>query len=559
MHLGGGLDVEAFYLNVEPVVTGPDIVLEGVYGNVFEDFQVSPDNTEFTFTLRKGLKWSDGVPVTVQDVAFVIEDLYFNEEYMDTPHTALRTPDDARTPAQFEILDDWTFKLTFAAPYGSFIKTLALGGGFGSWPSYESMMYPKHYMEQWHPKYADADWLKAELDKANLAAEEWPTLFNQHLCSHWDRGRGAEKCIGFPMLSPYVVKENTAEAITFERNPYYWKVDWEGRQLPYIDEIVSVTVADLESASLLALNGELDSFLYLDLLKAAMAMEMGKEHDYELVLNLYLHADGVTFFFNGCTEDPVLHELFNDIRFRKACSYALDRQEINSNVYLGFGVLPDNLQDSEHSVEKANALLDEIGMTERDANGYRLSPEGEEVKILIEYSSTSTLFGQTQASELFAAHLQAVGINAEPRASEAAVLNERAADHRIQIGVFETYIGATDKDGLFTSRPGGFRWCPEWNWWEASGDPKPEGIPDEFVEYVQAIEDRIQYVPRSPEDAALYEKLLALYRDHLWALISITETPTSKLIHNRLGNTVRTGSASGYFRAMEFLYIKEGY
>jgi peptide/nickel transport system substrate-binding protein len=84
-HQAGGLDVETFYMNVEPVVTAPDIVLEGVYGNVFEDFEVSADNTEFTFFLRKGLKWSDGAPVTMEDVKFVFEDMYFNEEYGAIP------------------------------------------------------------------------------------------------------------------------------------------------------------------------------------------------------------------------------------------------------------------------------------------------------------------------------------------------------------------------------------------------------------------------------------------------------------------------------------------
>ena len=81
--------------------------------------------------------------------------------------------------------------------------------------------------------------------------------------------------------------------------------------------------------------------------------------------------------------------------------------------------------------------------------------------------------------------------------------------------------------------------------------------PDEFVEYVQAVRDRKMYEPRSPEDAVLYEKLRSIYADHYWAIVTTTNVPTPKIINNRLGNVTRTGSASGWFRAFEIVYIKE--
>ena len=549
-HQAGGLDVELFYTSVEPVVTGPDIVLEGAYGNVFEDFQISDDNKEFTFHLREGLKWSDGTPVTMDDVRFTVEDLYLNESFGAVPGWLLSKDADS-TPVEFEVVDDWTFKLKFTTPYGSLIKTLALSG----WNSWQTLVRPKHYLQQWHPDYSDT--LAAELEEANLTPEEWPTLFNQKFCGTFDQGLIAEKCIGQPVLSPFMMTEVTAEAATFVRNPYYFKVDWAGRQLPYVDEWISVVTADIEAANLLALNGELDLYWQLDLLKAAMAMELGKEKGYDFILNLYLHADGNTFFINGCTPDPVVRALFNDVRFRQAMNYAMDRNEINDNVFLGFAELPVNIQDSEYSPEKANALLDEIGMTERDANGFRLSPDGEEVRIIIEYLAQGALYGLPKASELFAAQLQAVGLNVEPRATDDTVMQERGAAGELQITAWETYIGATDRDALFTNRPSWLTWCPEWNWWEASGEPKPEGMPDEFVDYVQAVEDRVQYVPRAPEDAALYEELRALYNEHYWAIVSVTSVPTPKIISHRLGNVTRVGSSSGHLRALEIVYIKQ--
>ncbi|NLF00774.1 MAG: hypothetical protein GX601_07335, partial [Anaerolineales bacterium] len=253
--------------------------------------------------------------------------------------------------------------------------------------------------------------------------------------------------------------------------------------------------------------------------------------------------------------------LFNDVRFRQACNYAMNRQEINDNVFLGFAKLPDNIQDSEYSPEKANALLDEIGMTERDSNGFRLSPDGQEVRILIEYPAAGQMYGLKQATELFAAQLQEVGINAEPRATDDAVLSERAVSKDVQIGAWETYINATDRDALFTVTPGWIEWCPDWSWWEGNptGTERPADMPDEFVAYVQAVQDRIQYVPRVPEDAALYENLLSIYKDYFWAIVTVTNVPTTRIISHRLGNIARAGAttSSGYCRGFEVVYIKQ--
>ncbi len=557
----GGLDVEAFYTNVEPVVTGPDISTQGLYANVFESYEVSPDNKVFTFILRKGLKWSDGQPVTTEDVRFMIEDVYFNAEYQATPPDAFLSADEARTPVKFEVLDDYTFKLTYTTPRGALMKSLAIGGFWGHWPSYQVLMQPKHYMQQWHPKYADKATLEAELKKQNLPAAEWSKLFNQKLCTHWNLGTAAEQCVNFPVLSPWMLTGVTLEAATYERNPYYFKVDWEGRQLPYIDKWQSIVYADVQSGQVSALNGDYDLYWNIDLLKAAMFMERGKEIGFDLVLTLKLHADGIVFFIFGCNKDPVLNKLLGDIRFRKAMNYAMDRNEINDNVFLGLASLPTAMMESEYSPEKANALLDEIGMTKKDANGYRLSPDGQPVSLFIEYNSPAAQYGGPQASELFAAQLQAVGINAEPRATESTVLNQRALAHEVNVYSWESYF-PTDPDNLGPNRPGGAMWCPEWNWWKGKLEngkavPEPANMPAEFVAYVQAIEDRNAYVPRTPEDAKLYEIQKAFYRDNYWALITVTDVPTPRWINGKLGNIVRQGTSSGYFRALEISYFKE--
>ena len=547
----GGLDVYTLFGAREPLVRGPDISLEGGYANVLADFQISPDNTEFTFTLRQGLKWSDGVPVTMEDVQFVVEDLWFNEDYSPTVPWWLTSPDEASTPMVFTVLDDWTFKMTYTAPFGSLIKYLALQG----WNGYDPLLRPKHAMEQYHPKYAEAAALKSALEKDGLEADQWPTLFNQNYCNHWDMSFMRDKCIGFPVLSPWIMTEVTIEAGSFERNPYYWKVDEAGRQLPYIDEVVVVTLPDPAAAQVVALNGDVDVLYSVDLIKAALFMEKGNTLGYELIMGLGSHADGLVFYFDGCTVDPVVRELFNNIRFREAMNYAMNRQEINDALYLGFAESPDNIQPSDYDPEKANEILDEIGMTERDADGFRLSPDGQPVKIFAEGRAGGGLRGMAQGGELFAEHLKAVGINAEMRQTDVAVFAERAAQHEIQIAIWESYIGATDIDGLFTNAPGTV-WCSDWNWLESSGDPKPEDIPDEFVAYVQAIEDRKAFMPRSPEDAKRFQIIADFYRDTYWALVSATKQPVPCWISKEIGNDVISGTAVGMLDALAIWYFK---
>lgn len=541
-----GFSVEVFYGEIEPLITGADISLENAYPNVLQDYKISADNQVFTFVMRKGLKWSDGEPVTMDDVKFTIEDLYFNKDY-GAPPSWLLSPDGSM--AKFEVVDDYTFKLTYSGPSGALIKTLALSG----WNSYQVVIKPKHFLKQWHPKYADAAALKTELDKSSLKAEQWSQLFNSHDAIMYDNV--AKKMENFPTLAPYVLTSLTDEAATFVRNPYYWKVDTAGRQLPYIDKLVSVQAADNETANVRALGGDVDWAWYIDLRKAALFMEKGKEMGFNLILSLGQHADGISFQVNGCVKDPVVKPLLNDIRFRQAMNYAMNRAELNDTIYLGFGSLPKNIPN-EYSKDKANKLLDDMGLTKKDKDGFRLSPDGKAFKLLIEYGSDAVLYGVQPGAELFAEHLKAVGLNAEPRGSPNSVITERTTANQIMIHVWETYT-PTDPDNLFPLYPNTNGWCPSWSWQPTMTTiPRPADLPKEVEAYVKAINDRAQYAPRSPEDVKLYQVEQDFYKNYYWALISLGDIKAPVWANNKLGNVTTQGTRPGALRAFEVLYFK---
>ena len=550
-HLGG-FNVPFFYVQVEPIVTGPEISLQGYYPNVVEGYELSDDYSTYTFSLRKGLKWSDGVPVTMDDVRFVFEDLYFNEKYSPSLLPWLVSDDEARTPVVFEALDDWTFRLTYAAPKGSLTSEIALKGAWNSW---DLMVRPVHRLGKYHPEYTDAAELAALLDEAGLEAEDWPQLLDMNTCIRWDYGGMAERCTDYPGLGPYVLKEVTQEAATWDRNPYYWKVDEAGRQLPYIDHWVSVFTADSQTAQTLAMAGEVDIISEVDTLKAALFMEQGKKIGFDLVMGTRFHADGISFFINGCTTDDVVRPLLNDIRFREAMNFAMNRNEINDNLYVSFAAPPDWVMPSEYDPDAANALLDEMGLTARDDSGFRLAPGGESLKLILEYGIGWPVPHLQKATELFVEHLKEVGINAEPRPSEDAVMAERNVALEPHIQVWNTFT-PKDADNLWPNTPGQNVWCYDWNWLESSGEPKPEGMPDEFVNYLQAVADRNQYVAGAPEDVELYGMVKDFYRNHYWVLITVGDIRAPIWVNGKLGNLTHENIQAGALRALEVAYFK---
>lgn len=543
----GSFDAVVFYGNIEPLMVGADIALENVYPNVLEDYKISPDFSTFTFTLRKGLKWSDGSPVTMDDVKFAFQDLYQNKDY-GAPPGWLRSLDKERTPGTFSVIDDYNWQLKYNGARGALIKEMAMAG----WQSYQAFIKPAKYLKAFHPKYADAVALKAEIEKAGLKPEQWPQLLATKDCSVYEVP--AKKCIGFPSLTPWILTEYTDQGASWQRNPFYWKVDEGGRQLPYIDKIVSVSAADTETANVRVLGGDVDMAWYVDRQKAALFKEKGDQMGYDMSFQLNMHADGLSYQINGCTTDPVVKPLLNNVKFRQAMNYAMKRQEIIDNVFLGFGTVSNKVMPSEYSTAKASALLTEIGLTQKGSDGFLLSPDGKPFTILIEYGADYPLYGLAKGAELFAEHLKAVGIHAEARGSLGSVYAERVTANQVHVTVWETY-SPTDADNLFPLMPGG-QWCPSWNWTESSGKPRPADLPKEIERYVQIINERGKYPPRSPEDAKLFTEQYKLYNEQYWVLISFVDNKAGVWTSRKLGNLTKTGTGSGSWRALEVVYFK---
>ena len=199
------------------ILRSPSQTTEASLPNVVSAWSHSDDYTTYKFTMRKGLKWSDGIAVTTEDVRFTFEDLYMDSTVKRPyPNELYTQGDNSQAPAKLKVTDDFNFELTFSKPYGFFV------GALNSWiPGYDIIFKPAHYLKQFHAKYAKAD------DLAKLVADnkqtDWIQLLNLKDESHWNAGEA--QALGLPVLNAWVLTVVSETQRVYERNPYFWHVD----------------------------------------------------------------------------------------------------------------------------------------------------------------------------------------------------------------------------------------------------------------------------------------------------------------------------------------------
>ena len=135
--------------------------VDGIRPNILRAFEANEVNTFFTFDRREGLKWSDGVPVTTEDIRFMYEDVFLNEELTASFPAKFRA---GGSPTggivDLQIVDDYTFTMAFAEPFGSLLSELTIKG----WQGYTDIMQPAHHLKQFHIDYTSLDEMRFDLD-----------------------------------------------------------------------------------------------------------------------------------------------------------------------------------------------------------------------------------------------------------------------------------------------------------------------------------------------------------------------------------------------------------
>jgi peptide/nickel transport system substrate-binding protein len=350
--------------------------------NLAESWDILDEGRTYVFHLRKGLKWSDGHPLTSEDFAFYFDDI-LNIKELAPVYPAWLTVDDK--PAEFSAPDAHTLRFTFAQPNGVFLEMLAYRSNL--------ILAPKHYLKQFLPMYGDEEALNQEAQKRGFGF--WYQLYPR-MASHNENPE-------MPTWRPFkIVVPPPKTRMIAERNPYYWKVDTEGKQLPYIDRIALTDVQNGEVATIKAMAGETDfQARRIDATNYSLFMKNREKGNYRVMRDL--SPGSVVLYLNQCSKDPVMYEILTDRRFRIALSVAINREELIFLLYSGMAVpsrgiaspydtyyLPEfDEKYLEYDPARANKLLDEVGLA-RGPNGMRRLPDGKPFrKILNVFPSES--------------------------------------------------------------------------------------------------------------------------------------------------------------------------
>jgi peptide/nickel transport system substrate-binding protein len=423
-----------------------DIRMMVVYGysrlvGYDENLQLVPDILEridnegsrvFTLHLRPGHKWSDGQPFTAADFRFYWEDVANNKDLspFGLPQALLVK---GRGP-RFEILNDTTVRFSWDEPNPQFLPALA-----GPSPLY--IYRPAHYLRKFHPRYIGLD--KANAQAVAAGSRSWAGLYQkkdeQYRFDNPD----------LPTLEPWL---NTtplpSTRFVLVRNPYFHRVDALGRQLPYIDRVI-INISDDKLIPAKAGAGDVDlQARYLRFDNYTFLKQNEKRNRFRVLLWEKALGSQMALYPNLNVDDPEWRALMRDVRFRRALSLAINRHEINEVVYFGLAVESGNtvLQRSplfrpefrtawsQFDLKQANALLDEIGLTKRDAQGIRLLPDGRPLEIIVDTSGEST--EETDVLELVRDSWRKVGIALFSRPSQREVFRKRVFSGKAMMSVW---------------------------------------------------------------------------------------------------------------------------
>lgn len=509
--------------------------------HIAKEWSISPDNKVWTFFLRKGMRWSDGFPFTAADIMYSLEE--------EIPYALGGTGSILKIQDQYgeiELVDNYTVKFVFPIPHPTFLLRLAGTYNFCA---------PKHYLKKYHPVLGDSELIEKTMMMLNISTRHglYSRLKDHRNPSH-------------PRLWPWVYSDqNTDGPQAFTMNPYFWAVDTNGNQLPYIDRVI-FQVKTSQFIPLTAASGSLSmQTRHIRFEDYTLLMSQREKFGYE-VYHWFPASRSVWALWpnlNRRTEqnDPISihkHRLLNEKQFRQALSLAINRSAIIDAEYNGVGepaqISPgresyfhnEKLHNSytAHNPNVANRILDEIGLTGRDREGYRTFKDGTRMVWFIDY----TTFTGPGPVQFIVNDFKEIGIRAvqRERARQLFFVEQWARKHD-----FTVWTGESDFDpmvGPASYAPVSFGSHYAWgfeNWYRDGGlygnpDATLKGGIEPPIGHPLRREMEIfgeaRLVSERVEQRNIIEEALNIAADNLWSINIATPPPQLVIVKNSFKN-----------------------
>jgi peptide/nickel transport system substrate-binding protein len=524
--------------------------LSSIRPNVVQSWTWNDTATELTCQFRKGIKWSDGQPFTVDDYLFFWNDMVMNETI------GLSTPAATRvngTPMTLTKIDDYTLKFTFAAANPLFMDLSARG-------YYNSAQHlvPAHYLKKFHPKY----------DSSNKDAKELLARYTN-----------PPQYVGMPTLDAWMVTDfKSGDRATFVRNPYYWKVDPEGNQLPYIDNLnVNLVPAGGNANELTLLQsvaGNVDFQIRDYAIKdVPLLKENAAKGGY--TVKTWSRGDFAwpwIMLFYDYVPDKAMEDLMYNQQWRQALSYAIDREKINQVVYNGLGVARQAALSPEspefrtnegkavyqkwstlaasYSPDQAKALLDAAKIVDVNGDGLREKPDGSKLELIVSVDQGDK--ESIDAMQLVKANWEALGLKTVIAPDEVSVFNANVGAGKVMIRAW----GSAAAWGLISASPvwapvEGVSYCGGGQrigqWYQTGGK---EGIAPRPGSMLEKLQKAYTNIITTVDPAQRTTKLLAAYQiqidDGPITIGTVGDHPSFLVVNAKMANVPDFGLVAGW-------------
>lgn len=529
--------------------------------NLAESYSISDDKRVYRFTLRKGMKWSDGAPFDTDDVDFWYNNLELNKDLSPNVKTLYLSGGE---PAKLNIIDKQTFELVFKEPNANFIEM-----HLRSTMEFQLPQSPKHYLKDYLPEFTTEEALAKKVAEAGMT--DWRQLFH----NRWNTRSNTNPEL--PVLYTWVYATDPQELQQRAvRNPYYWKVDTAGNQLPYIDQMSWPQTAEPQVRILKALAGEVDLDRISKLTSDFTALKKGEEAgNYKVrLMDLSDHSNMLVLYPNlDYQGDAEVARLIGQKAFRQALSLGIDRETYNEILGVGLSegaqavLLPTAPGGSEKTskayteldVAKANKMLDDLGLKNRDKEGYRLGQDGNQLTFLVHFEAGRKI--SEEGAILFKADMDKLGLRFTMRSDEKSYFNQIRRGGDFQMVLYPNTTGLNPLIGANAYFPvmSDNNFAPLQSLYYTSNGANGTKMTPEMEKLADYYNKLVVEADKS-EFVRMVNEVMEIHAENLYAIGILRYTGSPAVVHNRMKNVPEKFYSvykSPFFHHKEQIYIEE--